>query len=269
MRFRPIFVVLPLIAFAQTAPPDVDQALRDRVSEFFQYHVTGDFEKAWPMVADDTKKEYFGGQKTRYESFQIDSIKYSDNFTKALVTLTVKERKRMSAQLPEMVVTEPTSTLWKIENGKWCWYNDHKTNWMMPMGPSDPKALQDAQAKKDNPTPMITPEKMKERVGTILSQSALDKSELKLFTNKASSDQAVFRNGQEGSIKLALVQVPLPPGMTATLDKTEVGAKEEAVLKVTYKPGSSDKVPADVALSLVMEPFGRLFPVTVRFVPAQ
>jgi hypothetical protein len=268
MRFRPVLFVLPLAMFAQTAPPEVDQALRARVNEFFQYHVTGDFEKAWGMVAEDTKKEYFSGQKTRYESFKIDSIKYMENFTKAMVTLTVQEKKRMSVQFPELVMTEPTSTLWKIENGKWCWYNEHATNWLMPMGPSDPKAVADARTKAQSGTPALTPEKLQEQARTILSQSSLDKPELKLASNKESSDQAVFRNGQGGAIKLALLPASLPPGMTAKLDKTDVGANEQAILKVTYTPGSSDKAPADVPLSVLMEPFGRVFPLVVRFAPA-
>ena len=265
MRFLAAVMLVSLAASAQDAPADVDQALRARVTEFFGYHVSGEFENAWPMVADDTKKEYFAAQKTKYESFHIDSIKYSDNFTKAVVTLTVTENKRLSAQMPVVTLTHPTSVLWKIENGKWCWYNDHTSNWLMPMGPSDPKSL--AAARTGKPGDMvITPGKMNERVMQIMGQSTLSKPDLRLSPAKESSDQVVFHNGQGGSVKVGLMPVDLPPGMTATLDKSDLGANEEAVLKVTYSP-KKDSVPsADITLNIVMEPFARKFPITVHFV---
>ena len=267
MRSGAALFLLSFAAFAQTPPADVDAALRARVNEFFGYHVTGDFEKAWPMVADDTKKEYFSAQKTKYEKFKLDNIKYNEDFTKAVVTLTVVEKKRMSVQFPETEITHPTSTLWKIENGKWCWYNDHTTNWLMPMGPSAPKTVQ------TNPdgsaAPVITADKINQRVQGIMGQSAFNKAELHLSPTKASTDQAVFHNGQGGQVKIALVPSNLPPGVTAKLDKGDLNANEEAVLKVSYAPPKDAAAPGDITLNVVMEPFNRMFPVTVRFLPGQ
>ena len=87
MRFQAAILLLPLAAFAQTPPPDVDQALRARVTEFFQAHVDGAFRKAFEIVAEDTKDYYFATEKVRFKSFKIVDIKYSDNFTKAVVNL--------------------------------------------------------------------------------------------------------------------------------------------------------------------------------------
>jgi hypothetical protein len=272
MRFRAALFLFPVVAFAQTAtpepPPEVDAALRARVNEFFGYHVTGDFEQAWPMVANDTKKEYFSAQKTKYDSFKLDSIRYTDNFTKAVVTLTVTEKKKLSVQMPEVTMTHPTTTLWKIEDSKWCWYNDHTTNWLMPMGPSDTKSMEEAK-KKGQAAPVMTAAQLQERVKGIMGQSAPEKTELKLASNKPSADQTVFRNRQGGQIKLALLPASVPKGMVAKLDRTELGVDEEAVLKVTYDPPQDAKLPNDLILSLVMEPFARVFPVMVRFAPAQ
>src|SRR5580658_6041018 len=41
------------------APPEVEQALRARVTEFFQFHVEGNFRAAYGMIAEDTKEYYF------------------------------------------------------------------------------------------------------------------------------------------------------------------------------------------------------------------
>jgi len=138
----------------------------------------------------------------------------------------------------------------------------------MPFGPSDPKAVEEAK-KRDQAAPGISPDKIQRMAQAIMGQSGLDKSQLKLASDKTSSDQAVFKNGQGGYIKLALMEADLPPGMTATLDKNDVGAGEQAVLKVTYTPADKSKTPPAVTLRLVMEPFSRIFPVVVQFAPAQ
>src|SRR5438067_1630231 len=88
MMFRAALVLLPLAAFAQTAPPEVEEALRARVTQFFQYHVDGDFRKAFELVAEDTKDQYFGEQKIQLKTFKIQYIIYSDEFTKAEVQMS-------------------------------------------------------------------------------------------------------------------------------------------------------------------------------------
>lgn len=50
--------LVPAAAIAQTtppAPPEVDQALRSRVTEFFQNFVDKKFRQAINLVADDTQ----------------------------------------------------------------------------------------------------------------------------------------------------------------------------------------------------------------------
>ncbi len=266
MRFAAAFsLVLSFSAFGQTPPRDVDEALRSRVKEFFGYHVTGEFRKAMNLVAQETQDEYFAAQKTRYEGFQIDSIEYSDNFTKAVVTLTVKEKKRISVQFPETVFVEKPATLWKIEDGKWCFYIEHKTTWRTPMGPSDLKAIDQARAQAANGVP-FSPDQIKDLASTILNQSTISRSDVILPPDRPSSEEIVFKNGQNGTVKLYLASGKLPEGMTAELDKTDVPANGQATLKITYKP-RPDIVPPTVSLTLVMEPFSRSFPISVRFTP--
>ncbi len=269
MRFGvAFFLPFSLVCFAQDPPPEVDQALRARVNEFFTYHTKGEFRKAMPLVAQETQDEYFASQKTKYESYRIDSITYSDNFTKAVVKLTVQEKKRISPRVPEILFTEPTSTLWKIEDGKWCWYNDHRANWVLPMGPSDPKAIDDAHKGVQNGPPPLSPEKMAEMAGAILGQSSLNKTDVTLSADKPSSDEVIFKNGQSGTVKIALETGKLPPGMTANLDKTEVPMNGQAVLKINYTP-QQGATPGPVTLNIIMEPFSKAFPVNVQFASAK
>jgi hypothetical protein len=265
MRSVAALVLFSLGAFGQDEPPaEVHKALRARVTEFFGYHTTGEFRKAMAYVAEESQDEYFGALKTKYESFKIDSISYSDNFTKARVNLTVTEKKRLSPRFPEIMFTETPSTLWKLENGNWFYVIEHTSNWVLPFGPSDPQAIENARKGKVQDAG-ITQDRIDQLGTKILGQASVDKNEVVLNVAKAGSDQVVFKNAQPGWVKVALAPAKLPEGMTATLDKTDVEANGQALLKISYTPPAGNPVPEAVNLTILMEPFSRPFPVTVRF----
>src|SRR5713226_10251313 len=264
MRIRIPLFVLPLLALAQAPPPEVDQALRARVTEFYQDHVDGNFRKAFDLVAEDTKDHYFGANKTQFKSFKIDKIDYSDNFTKAVVTLTVQ--RTMTVQLQQVLIPSTGPTDWKIENGKWVWYSDPGKNLETPMGPADPNVI------KPNPDGSITvpkrltPDMVAAAAQRILQQqqSGVNKSEVTLAAGKASSEEVIFHNAAQGSVQVRLDMSPEVAGLHAELDKSSVNAGENAVVKLSYAPG--DKPPASpVTLRLVVAPFNQVFTVTVRF----
>jgi hypothetical protein len=171
---------------------------------------------------------------------------------------------RMRLEFPETQVTVPMVTTWKIENGKWFWYRDPQAAWLTPMGPSDPSAIRtkpvDSKGRLN-----LSQEEIAARAQSILQQSAFDKNELKLSANRVSSDQVVFHNGQPGQIKLTLMTGTLPAGVTAKLDKSDLNAGENAVLKVSYEPPLDGPKPTGVNLQLVMAPFNKVFSVMVKF----
>ncbi|HSP66803.1 MAG TPA: hypothetical protein VLN48_03680, partial [Bryobacteraceae bacterium] len=82
-------VLLPLLLLAQAPGKlEAEQALRARVTEFLQYHVDGNFRKAYDMVAADTQDDYFNTGKVQIKGFTIDDVQFSENFTKATIRTT-------------------------------------------------------------------------------------------------------------------------------------------------------------------------------------
>ena len=75
----------------EKAPPDVDNALRERVAKFFQAHIEGKFRQAEAVIAEDSKDFYYNMEKQRYLGFEIVRINYSENFTKA-AALSLRSR---------------------------------------------------------------------------------------------------------------------------------------------------------------------------------
>lgn len=277
MVLRSALLLLPLAALAQTPdpqpPPEVDGALRARVTEFFQDLVDSKFVEAFDFVAADTKNYYFNSAKTPLKEFKIQDVKYESGFEKAAVKLDVKRlwtfslSAQQDAQAP---VDVPMTTVWKLENGKWVWTNEApKDKWVTPMGSSDVQLLKKnadgsiggLPAKLNQDTIMAAAQKILQQSG----QSSLDKREITLAADKASSEKVVFHNGAQGAVHLEL-HAPELPGLSAKLDKADVNFGEDATLLVSYVPPSDDAaVPNAASVSLVLIPFDQRLEVKVNF----
>lgn len=279
MRLSAAFFLLPFAVLAQspapaplqypnkTAPPAVDQALRARVNEFFEYHVEGKFSKAYALVAEDTKEYYFATQKVTFKSFKIDGIRYSDDFQFAEVDLTGQRLWQPRPDFPVSIIAVPMHTTWKIEDGKWMWYDHARPTQLLPMGPSAPKAAE-AHSSPGDGTPDLSAAAMQGRVAAILRQqqlSPLDKSEVVFSLNKSSSQEIVFHNVQPGDVKLYLDQSAKIPGVTAELDKSDLGAGQQAILKLHFDSKDAPAAPAVFTLRLVQEPLDRVFLISIKF----
>src|SRR4051812_28037877 len=93
-----LFTALAAVCFAQGTdkpapkpPKAVDAALRARIKEFYQYHVTEEYRKAEKLVAQDSQNIYYVASKPRYLNFDIKTIEYLDNFKKAKVSVLCEQ----------------------------------------------------------------------------------------------------------------------------------------------------------------------------------
>ncbi len=115
------------------APPEVDEALRARISKFYQAHVDGKARQAEQYVAEDTKDFFFDANKPHYFDFHIDKITYSDNFTKAKAIVMCNQRIMMPGALTEPI-DKATPSTWKLEDGKWFCMSISPEGWRFRSG---------------------------------------------------------------------------------------------------------------------------------------
>ncbi|HEY1759696.1 MAG TPA: hypothetical protein VGG72_30260 [Bryobacteraceae bacterium] len=261
-------LLIPASGFAQIpspAPaPEVDQALRARVTEFFQDFVDGKFRLAINLVAEDTQDEYFSSPKAEIKSFKIDAIDFSSDFAKATVHMTVKQVWKLKAEgfMQDQIVESPMSTTWKVENGKWVFYHQIQPDgWVTPMGPSagfhKPDGTTGIPAKLDDAT--LTTE-----ADRVLHQTSVDKSQVLIAANQPSSTKVTFHNGAQGSVNVSLVGLPKVEGLTVTLDKQWVEAGKDAVLEFNYAPVAGLQ-PHAFTVAIEVAPFNQDYPVQVDF----
>ena len=146
----PLLALFAATLFAQNPdnpfdkpPADVDKALRERMYQFYHFHVTGEYRKAEALVAEDTKDFFYTRNKPAYLSFEISRITYSDNYTRAKAVVLCEQYVMMPG-FADKPLKVPTPSTWKLEDGKWYW-------WI------DPEALRDTPFGKMKPRPWDTP----------------------------------------------------------------------------------------------------------------
>ncbi len=237
------------------APPHVDQALRGRVSFFYQAHVDGKFRLADTVVHEDSKDAFFVADKNRCKSFDIIKIEYEEEFTKARVVTAVGTDFFMPGP-GKLDVTIPLTTLWKLDAGEWWWY-------VLPRGEEGvetPFGTMKPGAEGDSSSPYHRLQNMPgvEQIGRNIR---VNKTELTLSCSSPSSDEVVISNGMPGAITIQY-SVDEIEGVTATLDKKELPGGEDAHLKVSCEP-REELAGKRLSGTIAISPTGHQIPLTI------
>ena len=226
-----MLVLATAALWAQTAaqkgpepPPDVDKALRARVNEFCELHKQGKFRQAEQMVADDTRDYFYNSGKPRYVSYELQSVKYNEDFTRA-TAMVICEHYLPAPGFQGKTVKLLTPFNWKIENGQWMWYVDKDAMLMTPFG-----KMSLAPRTGDTNTPPAPgapqPPPIPATVDQFFSLIKADKTALSL--KPGASDQVVISNGTPGLVSLEIAQQV--PGVEARLEAAAIPSGGKAVL---------------------------------------
>jgi hypothetical protein len=195
--------------------------------------VNHQYRKAEALVAEDTKDYYYAGSKPEIRKYEVLSVEFSEHFTHAKVLTRVSEPV-VVAGFPTTEITVNMPTLWKLENGDWCVYED-PDKIVNPAGlRTKMQAAVDGAAAK-----LALPQMPKEQptdASFVLGKLEIDKPEITLAPGAA--ETITVRNHSDGPATLEL-GYPLP-GIVAKLDRTELGKGDKAVRTLTAgkEPGS-------------------------------
>jgi hypothetical protein len=275
VRHAAAFLLLPLMAWAQVPaseppPAAVDQALRARVTEFLQDFVDGQFRKALKFVAEESQDLYFASSKAELKDFKIDDIKYDADFQRATVFFTTNREWTVHFEgLSKVPIQVQMSSTWKIEDGQWAWYYKAEGEpWITAMGKSDAELISRKLDGTVQVPQVINQDTANSAADKILRQSDIDKSSLRLLSDKASSDKIVFHNAVNGQVSIELLDLPKLPGFHIDVDKPALNAGEDAVIEAHYDP-PADRDP-DVHIqgfrfTINIHPFEQVFLIQVDF----
>lgn len=235
------------------APPEVEKALRERISGFYQAYVDGKFRLAEQYVAEDTKDLHYNQEKNKYRSYEIVKITFDDKFKTAKVVTVVGTT--VSLRGNRMDVAAPMASHWKLEDGKWWYYYhpslgvDSPVGTMRP-GPGEAQPGTGFGAIIKNPN-------------AILSQIKVSKKSILLKGHEKSEDTLTVTNNAPGPISLAF-QSETAPGLSWKFDKAEITQGQTATLTFSYLPPDKRAKPS-LRGTLSIEPFGQAFQIPVEF----
>jgi hypothetical protein len=258
-----LFLLLVSGSWAQTpgnlldkAPPDVDEALRDRITRFYQAHVDRKLiRQADQYVAEDTKDFFFESNKPNYLEFKIDKIIYSENFTKAKAIVNCK----MIVPMPgfgNTPMTVPAPSTWKIENGQWVWYVDQTLGRETPFGRMKP--AEGATPGGGLPSLASGPD-----IQALWKSVRADKNSVQLSASQESSDEVTISNKMPGSISLRL-DYAKTQGLEIGLDRTELKPGEQARIRLRFQP-QKRPAPKTAEVRVMVEPTNQMIPIAVTF----
>lgn len=229
----------------QQAPPGVEEALRERLTLFYQCQVDGTFRKGEQYVAEESKDRYYNGRHQKYFGYKIGTIKFSDDFRTAQVTVVAD----VDLHFQGRVIRAPMPFVanWKLEDGVWCWYVPIPKPGEIQHTPfgdivtPDPKDV-----KIEQPGDMTEIGKrfvsQEEALARFGSSPQLSKAVAFLEPVGKYQDQIYFANSTKIPFKFH-VDKDLPPGITVEPMSGELKPREGVTLTISYKQEGSGTPP--------------------------
>ena len=250
-------LILPALCAQDKPPAEVDEALRGRIARFYQAHVDGKFRMADELVADDTKDYFYEAKKTRFLSYSIERIEYSENFTKALA-IVLCEIRVMFPGFEGKPMKFPLSSLWKLEKEQWYWWVDTKSEQMTPWGLMKPN-LEAGGASGDKTMPSL---KTAPTLESIWKSVSVDKNAVSLSAGKESSAEVSIANGMGGAIQLSLEFAPRE-GLSVQLDRSELKAGEKATVAFRTVERKTTVAKSTSLVTVRVQPTNQAIPIQV------
>lgn len=240
-------------ASAKPQPPaKVDHALRERVNQFYQDFVRGQFKDAEALVAPESKNIFVGARKEQYVNCEIKGIDYSDNYKLADVGV-VCGRHVMVEGFAGQVLQYPMGNQWKLEHGKWFWYVDPNAPRVTPFGMMG--AMVAAMGGSPvQPQPQLPSAAQLTSPDIALHKVKADKQALTL--KEGESAEVVIANTAMGPMSFTLDSTP--PGFEVTPTHADLQANGKATVTVKALDGAKA-----AALNFRVMPTGEVIVVKV------
>jgi hypothetical protein len=244
-------------ALFQKAPPDVEEALRARIQKFYGFYMEGKFRAADALVAEDSKDAFYVAGKRKCRSIEIETLKFSDNFSKADVSVSC-DTDVMVEPVGLIRTPVPMLTHWKTMDGDWFWYVDPASE----PGLQTPFGFFKAGSPNGPPAAMGVPSAGMS-VEALTKLVRVDRQQVSLDANTKGVARVVVTNTMPGAVSLVLEPTEIS-GFELALDKNSLTQGQSAVLSIGYVP-SKDRKPSPTLVKIVVSPINQEIPIRIGF----
>ena len=238
----------------QSAAPEVNEALRKRVSDFYKLLEEGRFRQTDAYLAEDAKDVYYEQEKRRIRGHEIVRVNWADGFTKAVVVTVLQTDVVMRGST--IAVAAPISSRWRLEGNQWVMYFETTAGKPSPFG---------SLKAGPNQTNGLTSEELIKNPSVIFNQITVEKDVVRLKSYEKSSDSILVSNGMPGGITVLFVPNLVKPGFRYRVEKQELGAGEKTKIVFEYDPGIDLSAKTTITGQIRIEPFSKAYPIVVMF----
>src|SRR5580704_4820244 len=252
------------------APPPVEAALRARIDQYYHAFMAGKSKEAYLLVADDSQDAFLETDKQPYKSCDTLKIRYSEDFTKAVVVESCKGEWKWHGMVT--ATTFPITSNWEVVDGQWYWHYVKATQRQFPFSPTGFVPVPaETPEKKDGAGPPI-PTDLRSAAQGILAKVGVDKQAVHLRPNESSRDTVRVRNDMPGAVTLKLDDISMP-GLKITVGKSQLQAHEDTTILFEWRlddpavlcPDCAKKTTGTSTVQLHIAPTGQVFPISVTF----
>jgi hypothetical protein len=236
---------------ATPAEDEAKKALEARAQKYYQLMVEKKYRQAEVLVAEESKEDYYAGNKPDIKGFEILRSDIQPDGQKATVTIKAKVLVLMmgaGAKIFEM----PTPTYWKLDNGEWSWYIPEEIKHATPFGKmkSDGKPGETGHPDEKGRAPEF---------GAMIGQITIDKTSVSLHA-KELSQTVILENKLPGPVDLRIdPHVRAIKGLAVKADHLHLEAGQKATIEIRW---DGKEVVADT-VEIVAFPFNRVFEIRV------
>lgn len=224
--------------------PATENALKLRVSKFWDGFALGKFRQSDEFVSAESKDDFFSWPKKKIKGFRIDKIYYADA-GKAAKVVTYVDVNMALMGVGAMDVKQPIETWWRLEKGLWFWFQPKNQMRQTPFGQMESNPASGEAAL--NPTGQLS---QVPNLETLRAMVKPDRTELHFTLGEPKVETIRFANGMPGTVSLAL-DTPTSDVLSFELTPRMVPRDTSASLVVTYKPKAKPADDADPVIKVV------------------
>jgi hypothetical protein len=238
----------------QKAPPGLEEALTARIHKFYTLWQAGKFREGEALVAEESRELYYSMQKVPIRKYELQNIAWSDDFKTAKVLIAFQD---MNPRTAAYEIMAPSLGTWKEVGGQWFLVIDVPTT--TPFGPmtfADYRVKQPSKPTETGPRPTVE----------TLTMGALRISpqEISIPMDGQRTERTVtLTNNLPGPLMIEILD-PKRPGLELKLSATQLGAKAQATLQVTYDP-QKGKLRGPLSVPVLVQPLAQRFTVELLF----
>ncbi len=257
-----ILLTAPLSALGQnpfpSGPADLEQALRERVSEFYSYFKLGRFRDTEKLVAEESRDAYYAMNKGRILGFEIKSVDFTtEDFREAKVLVSCLTMVPLLGSKP---LPMPIQSHWKQLEGEWYMY-------LKPRNPGD-----------DFPSPMGMMRFSKDATGAPLVNPGQGPTLESLKTMyEVSTLELQFQSGSEQPVTQTIRVANRSPGpltlerytrdfagLEVSFEAEEIPPGEETTISFVYQPEAA-RLKGHYDVDFMIMPITQRFTVKLTF----